>query len=111
MRLDSELCSLGLGDMVTSKAKENPFIPASKPAFLPDLLRVAQSGAVGVFGLLDWSSATNTDGETCIKLQIANVGDCSAVLFSASSRNSGEVETSKIEMSPQSWWPLSGYYF
>ena len=88
MRLDGELCSLGLGDMVTSTEAANPFATTSEPTFLPDLLRVAQSGAVGVFCLLDWSTNTNADGEECIELQIANVGDCSAVLFSASSENS-----------------------
>lgn len=44
-----------------------------------DHIRIAQSGAVAVFGLLDWT-VNNADGS--VELQIANVGDCSAVLFS-----------------------------
>ncbi|KAL5103275.1 Pyruvate dehydrogenase acetyl-transferring-phosphatase 2 mitochondrial [Taenia crassiceps] len=91
MRLDSELCSLGLCSVSTlSETTENPFSSTVAAAALSvDLLRVAQSGAVGVFGLLDWSTKGSNDGG--VELQIANVGDCSAVLFSTVD-DSGELK-------------------
>ncbi|VDM32811.1 unnamed protein product [Hydatigera taeniaeformis] len=95
MRLDSELCSLGLGSISSlSEATENPFASTTTPATLSmDLLRVAQSGAVGVFGLLDWTTKGDKDG--CVELQIANVGDCSAVLFSTVD-DSGELKPKRL---------------
>ncbi|KAH9278209.1 [Pyruvate dehydrogenase [acetyl-transferring]]-phosphatase 2, mitochondrial [Echinococcus granulosus] len=95
MRLDSELCSLGLGSVsALSEATENPFTSTTTTAALSaDMLRVAQSGAVGVFGLLDWN-AKGSDGGG-VELQIANVGDCSAVLFSTFD-DSGELKPRRL---------------
>ncbi|KAM7534369.1 hypothetical protein Aperf_G00000112712 [Anoplocephala perfoliata] len=78
LRLDGELCSLGLKD-ISSLNKNNPDCPIT---ITSEFCRIGQSGAVGVFGLLDWTSSINADGS--VELQIANVGDCSAVLFSIS---------------------------
>eukprot|EP00108_Taenia_solium_P012201 TsM_000064600 transcript=TsM_000064600 gene=TsM_000064600 len=95
MRLDSELCSLGLSSVsALSEATENPFSSTAAAAALSvDLLHVAQSGAVGVFGLLDWSTKDGNNGG--VELQIANVGDCSAVLFSAVD-DSGELKPKRL---------------
>lgn len=89
MRLDSELCSIGLGSVSTlSEPTENPFSSTAAAAALSvDLLHLAQSGAVGVFGLLDWNVQDGNDGG--VELQIANVGDCSAVLFSTVNDSGG----------------------
>ncbi len=88
-RLDSELCSLGLGDLAT--LVNSPTNPFDSPDLSRDLRHVAQSGAVGLFGHLYWDNkpqkAEGDDNEQeAVKkaeLQIANVGDCSAVLLSA----------------------------
>ncbi len=88
-RLDSELCSLGLGDLAT--LVNSPTNPFDSPDLSRDLRHVAQSGAVGLFGHLYWDNkpqkaeGDDDSQETTKKaeLQIANVGDCSAVLLSA----------------------------
>ncbi|KAM3188444.1 hypothetical protein ACTXT7_000270 [Hymenolepis weldensis] len=73
-RLDNDLCSMGLNDVsILTKTTDEPI------TINLDHIRIAQSGAVAVFGLLDWT-VNNADGS--VELQIANVGDCSAVLFS-----------------------------
>lgn len=84
MRLDRELCSLGLDDVANlSKNQDYPI------TIISDLFRIGQSGAVGVFGLLDWTSSGDS-----VELQIANVGDCSAVLFSISDEPNGKFQPS-----------------
>lgn len=78
-RLDSELCSLGLGNMESLiHAPANPFVGN---AVSHDILRLAQSGAVGVFGQISWDKQHGEGSKR--ELHIANVGDCAAVLVSA----------------------------
>ncbi|VDO10248.1 unnamed protein product [Rodentolepis nana] len=87
-RLDNDLCSIGLEDVsILTKITDEPI------TINPDLLRIAQSGAVAVFGLLDWT-VNNVDGS--VELQIANVGDCSAVLFSVSDASMGELKPQRL---------------
>ncbi|KAL7056498.1 hypothetical protein AAHC03_020721 [Spirometra sp. Aus1] len=93
-RIDNDICCLGMEDLDAFISQPtNPF--SSKVS--QDLLQLAMSGSVGLFGHLCWSdskggckgelhstsaSQLSPGGKPQPELQIANVGDCAALLVS-----------------------------
>nr|VZI41513.1 unnamed protein product [Spirometra erinaceieuropaei] len=90
-RIDNDICCLGMEDLEAFISQPtNPF--SSKVS--QDLLQLAMSGSVGLFGHLCWSdskggckgelhsTSASPGGKPQPELQIANVGDCAALLVS-----------------------------
>lgn len=87
-RLDNDICCLGMEDLEDFISQpSNPF----DSQVSQDLLQLAMSGSVGLFGHLCWSDSKaggkgelhSADGvRPQPELQIANVGDCAALLVS-----------------------------